>query len=35
MGKKRKLFCEIRPTTYTIALQKQIITRHIKNWMGK
>ena len=35
MGKKRKLFCEISPTTYAIALQKQIITRHIKNWMGK
>ena len=35
MGKKRKLFCEINPTTYAIALQKQIITRHIKNWMGK
>ena len=35
MDKKRKLFCEISPTTYAIALQKQIITRHIKNWMGK
>ncbi len=32
MGKKRKLFCEISPTTYAIALQKQILTRHIKNW---
>ncbi len=35
MEKKRKLFCEISPTTYAIALQKQIITRHIKNWLGK
>jgi vancomycin resistance protein VanW len=34
MGKKRKLFCEISPTTYAIALQKQIITRHVKNWLG-
>ena len=32
---KRKLFCEISPTTYAIALKKQIITRHIKNFMGK
>lgn len=35
MGKKRKLFCEISPTTYAIALKKQIITRHIKNFLGK
>lgn len=34
MKKKRKLFCEISPTTYAIALQKQIITRHIKNLMS-
>lgn len=33
--KKRKLFCEISPTTYAIALKKQIITRHIKNFMGR
>lgn len=33
--KKRKLFCEISPTTYAIALKKQIITRHIKNFLGK
>lgn len=35
MKKKRKLFCEISPTTYAIALKKQIITRHIKNMLGK
>ena len=35
MKKKRKLFCEISPTTYAIALHKQIITRHIKNLMSK
>lgn len=35
MKKKRKLFCEISPTTYAIALQKQIITRHIKNFVSK
>ena len=35
MEKKRKLFCEISPTTYAIALHKQIITRHIKNLMSK
>ena len=33
--KKRKLFCEISPTTYAIALKKQIITRHVKNFLGK
>ena len=32
---KRKLFCEISPTTYAIALKKQIVTRHIKNLLGK
>lgn len=32
---KRKLFCEISPTTYAIALKKQIITRYIKNLLGK
>ena len=35
MKKKRKLFCEISPTTYAIALEKQIVTRHIKNWLSK
>ncbi|MBR5639903.1 MAG: VanW family protein [Muribaculaceae bacterium] len=33
--KKRKLFCEISPTTYAIALKKQIVTRHIKDFFGK
>ena len=28
---KRKLFCEISPTTYAISLQKEICKRHIKN----
>lgn len=31
MEKKRKLFCEISPTTYAIALRKQIIVRHLRN----
>ncbi len=35
MEKKRKLFCEISPATYAIALQKQIITRHIKNCLSR
>ena len=26
-----KLFCEINPTCYKIALQKEIMKRHIKN----
>lgn len=35
MGKKKKLFCEISPFTYAISLQKEIMKRHIKNWLGK
>ncbi len=35
MEKKKKLFCEISPTTYAISLQKEIIKRHIKNFLGK
>ena len=34
MEKRRKLFCEISPATYAIALKKQIITRHLKNLLG-
>ena len=35
MEKKKKLFCEISPTTYAISLQKEIIKRHIKNFLSK
>ena len=34
MGKKKKLFCEISPTTYAISLKKEILKRHIKNLLG-
>lgn len=34
MGKKKKLFCEISPFTYTISLKKEILKRHIKNLFG-
>ena len=33
MGKK--LFCEISPLTYAISLKKEILKRHLKNWLGK
>ena len=29
MKKKKKLFCEISPTTYAISLKKEILKRHI------
>lgn len=32
--KKKKLFCEISPTTYYISLKKEILKRHIRNLMG-
>ncbi len=32
---RRKLFCEISPTTYKIALKKEIARRHLKNFFGK
>ena len=36
MARKRKrLFCEINPTCYAIALQKEIIKRHIKNFLSR
>jgi len=31
----RKLFCEINPTCYAIALKKEIMKRHIKNFFSK
>ena len=31
----RKLFCDISPTTYKIALKKEILLRHIKNIVSK
>lgn len=33
--KKRRLFCEINPTCYAIALQKEICKRHIKNLLSR
>lgn len=33
--KRKKLFCEISPTTYYISLQKEILKRHIKNLIGR
>ncbi|MBR4387843.1 MAG: VanW family protein, partial [Prevotella sp.] len=35
MEKKKKLFCEISPTTYAISLKKEICKRHLKNFLGK
>ena len=34
MEKKKKLFCEISPTTYYISLQKERLKRHLKNLLG-
>ena len=31
---KRKLFCEINPLTYAISLYKEIIKRHVKNYLS-
>lgn len=31
---KRRLFCEISPTTYKISMMKCIVLRHIKNFFG-
>ncbi len=31
---RRKLFCEISPTTYKISLEKEILLRHIKNFFS-
>lgn len=33
--KKRKLFCDISPTTYKISMQKGIILRHLRNLKSK
>ena len=33
--KRKKLFCELSPTTYYISLQKEILKRHIRNLMGQ
>ena len=35
MEKKKKLFCEISPFTYAISLQKEILKRKLKNFLGK
>ncbi|MBQ2096591.1 MAG: VanW family protein, partial [Bacteroidales bacterium] len=34
MEKKKRLFCEINPTTYYISLQKEKLKRHLKNLIG-
>ncbi len=31
--KKRRLFCEISPATYFLSQQKEILKRHVKNWL--
>jgi len=35
MGKKKRNFCEISPTTYYISQQKEILKRHLKNLLGR
>lgn len=35
LWKKDKLFCEINPVCYAISLQKEIIKRHIKDFLSK
>lgn len=35
MGRKRKLFCDINPTCYAIASQKEIWRRHLKNLFSR
>ena len=35
LWKRDKLFCEINPTCYAIAQQKEIIKRHLKNLSEK
>ena len=35
LWKRDKLFCEINPTCYAISLQKEIIKRHIKDFLSK
>lgn len=35
MAKKKKLFCEISPTTYAISLQKGICQRHVQDMFSK
>ncbi len=32
---KKRLFCELNPTTYAISLQKEILKRHLKNLLGR
>ncbi|MBQ5551828.1 MAG: VanW family protein [Bacteroidales bacterium] len=34
MEKKKRLFCEINPTTYYISLQKEKLKRYLKNLIG-
>ena len=35
MEKRKKLFCEISPTTYAISLKKEILKRHVKNLLSR
>ena len=32
---KRKLFCEISPFTYRLSMEKEILKRHVKDWLHK
>jgi len=32
---KRKLFCEISPLTYRLSMEKEILRRHLKDFLGK
>ena len=32
---KRKLFCEISPFTYRLSMEKEILKRHLKDFLGK
>ena len=32
---KRKLFCELSPLTYRLSMEKEILRRHLKDFLGK
>lgn len=32
---KRKLFCEISPFTYRLSVEKEILKRHLRDFIGK
>lgn len=35
LWKRDKLFCEISPTCYAISMQKEVVKRHVKNFLYK